>query len=137
MAEICKTLDERRAYIQQIFNLARINVVCSNQKEFAEKIGVNRSTLSLALKGDARYLTEGLEVRVRYFAQQYELDLSPAPASREHQAQPSGIYIPQETLDLYTNLSETCRNLSAIVARLGIQAPAQPGWTAPKNYQTD
>lgn len=124
-------------FIKKVYNLACLRGMCRTQKEFAALLGINDKGLSSAMNGSEKHLTASLMKKVENFAALNRLEVEAVQNQPEVKAQPSGIYIPQETLDLYTNLSETCRNLSAIVARLGIQAPAQPGWTAPKNYQTD
>lgn len=132
-----KTKEEKLAYLDRIFRASVNAGMCRTMKEFAALLNVDKSGLSSAMNGSERHLTDSLIRKVENYASLNRLEAEAVQDQPEVKAQPSGIYIPQETLDLYTNLSETCRNLSAIVARLGIQAPAQPGWTSPKNYQTD
>ena len=106
-----------------------------NKSDFAALLGVHRTTLSSAMNGDPRYLTDSLVSKAISLKKETQ---DPAAPAQAEPSRSSGIYIPRETLDLYTNLSETCRNLSAIVARMGVAAPALQSFApAQKNSTTD
>ena len=78
--------------------------------------------MSSAFGGNPTYLTQMFIGKVRRFAQEHGLeDTEPMPPEPEKPVRQ--ITIPEDTLDLYTNLSETCRTLSAILAaQLGVNA---------------
>jgi hypothetical protein len=79
-----------------------------SKKDLAALIGVHHTTLSSAFNGNPQYCTDALVSKVSAL-----LERKPERPARQ-------ITIPEETLELYTNLSETCRNLSAILARMGL-----------------
>jgi UbiD family decarboxylase len=108
-------MKEEKNYLKKIYGAAVAAGLCSTQKEFAELLEVDRTSLSAAMNGNPRNLTTRFLAKVEKFAKQYKLDGEPAPEPPKKQ-----IVIPEETLELYTNLSETCRNLSAILARMGL-----------------
>ena len=134
-----QTLDEKKDYLQRVFRASIGKGICRTVKEFADVLGVDKTGLSSAMNGNPRNLTDRLVRKVENYAELNRLfsDDPSAPAQAEP-SRSSGIYIPRETLDLYTNLSETCRNLSAIVARMGVAAPALQSFApAQKNSTTD
>lgn len=112
-------MEDKKEYVNKIYRLAMLYGMCNSLKEFAELLQVNRSGLSSAMNGNPTYLTDRLYMKVQRFALEHGLEeketaSKPEPPKRQ-------IVIPEETLDLYTNLSETCRNLSAILLRMGVQ----------------
>jgi hypothetical protein len=110
-------MDDKKEYLKSIYLKAREAGLCDTQQEFATLLETNRTTLSSAMNGNATYLTARHYNKVRRFAIENGLD-GEAPAKPEPPKKQ--IVIPEETLELYTNLSETCRNLSAILARMGL-----------------
>jgi len=50
----------RLEQLNKIYDLLRFNGVVRTKKEFAEKLGVNYSTISQAFNGSERYLTDNL-----------------------------------------------------------------------------
>ena len=63
------TLDERKNYLITTFYNLRTKGIVTTWTSFAEKIGVNRGTLSSAKNGDEHYLTDSLIFKVREFAE--------------------------------------------------------------------
>lgn len=55
----------KQGRLTQLYNTLLIQGEVRNQKEFAEKIGINRATMSSALNGDERYLTHGMLIKVK------------------------------------------------------------------------
>lgn len=114
-------MEDEKNYVKTIYLRARAEGFCDTQQEFATLLETDRTTLSSAMNGNTRYMTARFINKVRRFAREHGLDempqqeVSPEPPKRQ-------IVIPEETLELYTNLSETCRNLSAILARIGVPA---------------
>lgn len=126
-------MEPKKDYINRIYNEARMQGLCSKQGEFAELLGMNPSTISKALQGDERYLTDNFIRRVQIWEKQV---LNSAP--RVEKPSRPDIVIPAATAELYNNMSETIRVQAEIIARLqsGIVG-ALPGAYAPKNFQTD
>lgn len=122
-------------YINRIFNEARVFGLCRKQKEFAELVGLDESTLSSALNGRERYLTPNLMKRVKTWEKQV---LEPKRTPKEEKAPQPDIIIPAATAALYNNMSETIRIQAEIIARLQGGAARFPvdGY-APKNTRTD
>ena len=88
--------------------------------EFAQLMGVGRNSLSLAMNGNERALTDSLMLKARALRRR-ELGEAPAVSSHapvESAEGPDGIFIPRETLTLYESLARTAENLSALVSRL-------------------
>lgn len=123
----------KKETLEKIFALARMKGLCKTQKEFAELVSVHPSTISLAMKGDPKYLTDKLVLAVERWAKIEGLE-DPQP---EQPAQPD-ILIPAATAALYNNMSETIRIQAEIIARLQGGATRFPvdGY-APKNTRTD
>ena len=54
-------------FINQVFELARAEKLVKTRADFADLLGINRSSLSAAMNGNEKYLTESLEKRVKRF----------------------------------------------------------------------
>lgn len=106
-------------YIQKIYNLARVRGYCTRQKEFAQVLEVNETTLSQAMNGKGKYLTRNLMNRVKAWALQVGLvDANDEPIGQGGGGQQGGVYIPAETAEMYTSMAKSIERLSAIVDRL-------------------
>jgi len=129
-------METRKEYLERVFYDARLLGLCKTQKEFAELLGMNPSTISNALKGEDRYLTDSIIRRVQ--AWEFQV-LKPRKESTPGPAQPQrpDIVIPAATMDLYTSMAKSIDRLSELVERLtaGQTAAHVQGYTAPKNYQ--
>ena len=125
----------RKEYIMNIYNLARVEGLCSSKQEFASLIGVNRSTLSNALSGDERYSTRSLESRVRLFAKAHNLD-GDAPQPAEPVKSERGVFLPEETRQMFENLTETIKLQARLLDRLqgGDTHQGATAFPAQKNF---
>lgn len=113
-------MEKDKDWLKTIYFKALSAGLCRRQQEMADAIGISRSGLSAAMNGDPRFLTNSLTLKVSLWAKANGLtDEAPAPA----QQQPRGVFIPDETLALYTNLSEAVRNLSAILRQMNVPLP--------------
>lgn len=110
-------MDDKQQFLREIFFRALSTGLCNKQQEFANLVGVNASAMSSAMNGNAKFLTDSLVKKVKSWAIINGIDTDATPRPQQ-----TGVFVPKETLDLYTNLSETCRNLSAILRQLGVQA---------------
>ena len=110
-------MNEKQDYITSVFNEARARGICHNQKEFAELLALNPSTVSSALNGVERSLTDRLVTRVRTWAAANLAKETPKDSRPD-------IVIPAATMDLYTSMAKSIDRLTSLVERL------QPGATA-------
>ena len=114
-------METKKDYLNCIYHLAVIAGLCTQKREFAELLEVNRSGLSSAMSGDEKNLTDSLIRKVKAFAREHGLEGgAPAPAVQpEPEVQPKRtIEIPAETLELYTSLAKSVDRLSAMVERM-------------------
>lgn len=105
------TQEEMKKTLWQIYHRALSAGLCTGKADFADVIGIARSSLSAAMNSGSKSLTDSLVKKVTIWAQLNGL-------MNEPQADPKpqrSVIIPEETLELYNNLSETCRNLSALL----------------------
>ena len=131
-------MDDKLEYVTRIFYAARMRGICKTQGEFARLLGMNNGTISKALQGDDRYLTDNFIKRVQTWAQQRGLEEGEMSAPvAEPKAQAEGVFIPRETLELYTSLAKSVDRLSAMVERMQPGGSVYGGAYAPKNYRTD
>lgn len=102
------TIQERQEFLLKIYGKALEAGLCHNKKQFAEKLGIEQTGLYSAMNGSEKALTESLISKVRMWADLNELDDKSQPKK-------NGVLIPGPTVNLFTNLSETVRNLSETV----------------------
>lgn len=110
-------MEEKIAYLNRIYSLARARGLCKKQGEFAALLGMNASTISGAMQGKERYLTDNFLRRVSVWAQQMGLEEGTEPVRPAKPKEPD-IVIPAATANLYNNMSETIRLQAEIIARL-------------------
>lgn len=125
-------MESKQEKIIRVFNEARAQGVIHNQKEFAEALGVNPSTVSSAMNGLDRALTDRLIKRVEQWSKDNIIE-------RPQQDTRPDIRIPAATMDLYTSMAKSIDRLTALVERMqpGASAFAGAAVTAPKNYLID
>lgn len=133
--ENSEMLSERQDYISRIYHAARAAKLCTSQKDFAQMVRVSPATLSQALHGSPVYLTENLEIKVRYFANENNLEPAPVPPQRTQQG--AGVFIPEETRAMFDNMAETIRIQAQMLAQFQGGALLGAGAYAPKNFRTD
>lgn len=127
----------RQEYILTIYHRACMAGLCSTQKEFAELLGIDRSVISSALNGKERALTNSLESRVCLFAKAHNLDGdAPQPAEPAKTSTERGVFLPEETRQMFENLTETIKLQARLLDRLqGEDAHSSTlGISAPKNF---
>ena len=114
-------METKKDYLNRIYHLAVITGLCTQKREFAELLGVNRSGLSSAMNGDEKNLTDSLIRKVEAFAIVHGLEgnapttiVQPEPEVKPKRT----IEIPEETLELYTSLAKSVDRLSAMVERM-------------------
>lgn len=108
-------MEEKKEYINRVFRDAIAAGLCRKQKEFAELLGLDPSTMSSVLNGKEKYLTDSVIRRIQAWEKQV---LEPRRGSQPYQQQRPDIVIPAATADMYNNMSETIRIQAEIISRL-------------------
>lgn len=85
-----------------------------NQNELAELLGMNRSTVSSAMNGSEKALTDRFLKKV--------CDL----VTEAEQPKPRGIFIPAETAEMYKDLVATVRSQQETIAILAGSVTQRP-----------
>lgn len=104
-------MNDKSEFINRIYLLARAKGLCHTQGEFATLLGMNDSTISGAMNGAERNLTENLIRRVTSWAKQMGLmdgDINAVPPQRD-------ITIPAATAKFYENLTESVKTMSETI----------------------
>lgn len=97
--------------LNDIYERLRGEGRCTTKKEYAELLGVNYSTLINAMQGSPKYANDKIVARAKSILNGQAPAPAPAPVRKE-------IVIPQETMELYTNLSRTAAQLAETLDRL-------------------
>ena len=129
-------METKKDTINRIFNLARMQGLCKSQSEFAHLLGMNPSTISKALQGDEKYLTENLVKRINVWASQM-LNKEPSQVQQPVQDTRPDIVIPAATMDLYTSMAKSIDRLTSLVERMQPGASAYTGIYGQKNPSLD
>lgn len=129
-------METKKDYINRLLNEARMRGLCKTQKEFAALVGMDQSTISNALKGNEKYLTDSIIRRLKSWERQV---LNPAAKAQPQPEQKPDIIIPAATAELYTAMAKSIDRLTALVERLQPGATAFQGAVYPgqKNYRID
>ena len=127
-------METKKDYINRLLNEARMRGLCKTQKDFAALVGMDQSTISNALKGNEKYLTDSIIRRLESWERQV-LGASTTPQPE----QKPDIVIPAATAELYTAMAKSIDRLTALVERLQPGATAFQGTVYPgqKNYRID
>lgn len=88
-------LEERRTYIQGIYQKALGAGICRTQTEWAALLGIDRAGLSSAMNGNERTLTESLVKKVKMWAQAQNFDTA-VPQVDENGAADTVLLLPWE-----------------------------------------
>lgn len=107
--------EERLEILTSIYRKALGLGVVKTSKEFAEALEMNVSTISSALNGSPKHLTESLVKKAR----RWEERTFPGGELPKQEKRPD-VVIPAETLDLYNNMARAIADLSDILRRAGI-----------------
>ena len=101
------TIQERQEILLEIYGKALEAGLCHNKKQFAELLGIDRTSLYSAINGEPKSCTESLVNKVEMWSKVNlgEPQLPNANSSKE-------IVIPTATEVFYQNLSEALKNMS-------------------------
>ena len=108
------TAEEKQSYIIRIYNLACARGLCRTKQEFSGLLEMNYSTISSAMNGNERFLTDSLIFKVQKLSRRYQLDGEEADPMQPPTA--GGVWLPAETAQLYNNMSETIRLQAEMLA---------------------
>jgi len=125
-------METKKDYVNRIYQEACRRGLCRRRKEFAKLVGMDASTISSALSGNEKYLTDNFVRRLQAWEAQALSDNE--PQQEEQRGSEGGVFIPSETAALYNNMAETIRIQAELIARLqgaGVASPAP--FYAPKN----
>ena len=123
-------MEDKKDYLQKIYNLAALRGLCRTRKEFAHLLGVNDKGLSAAMNGSEKNLTDSLVDKVRRFSLEHDLE---GDAPKEQR----GVFIPEATQAMFDNMAETIRIQAQMLASLQGATPFMGGVYAPKNSRTE
>lgn len=135
-------MNEKQAKLNRIYAFGKMQGKCTTQKDFAEKIGVHPTTMSQALRGEERYLTDKVMRLATLWAKAEGIEYEGMPAQAQAPVQPEpkpDIVIPAATAELYTAMAKSIDRLTALVELLQPGATAFQGAVYPgqKNYRID
>lgn len=117
-------MDKSENRLVQIFEELRSGGYVATQNEFADMLGVHKSTLSSALSGregslNPKIIATAERVRRQLIGDDIIAPQAPAP--------PREVGIPIEVLALLNNQAETIRSQQEVIARLTGAADAKKG----------
>lgn len=107
--------EERKQRLIEAFNRLRAEGKIDTRKDFAKSLGVNYNNLTLAMRGDQRYLTKSLMEKTD------ELLTGGRPLQPVQDSQairPGSIVIPPELAQMFTDLAATVRSQQETISRL-------------------
>ena len=135
-------MNEKQTTLNRIYAFGKMLGKCTTQKDFAEKIGVHPTTISQALRGEEKYLTDKVMRLATLWAKAEGIEYEEGSAAVQAQPRPEqkpDIVIPAATAELYTAMAKSIDRLTALVERLQPGATAFQGAVYPgqKNYRID
>lgn len=126
-------MNEKQTAIVEVYEETKRRGLCHNQKEFAAMLDINASTLSQALAGNEKYLSDRMIRKVTRWAEEHLQE------EKKRQEEKPDIIIPAATVELYTAMAKSIDRLTSLVERLQPGASAfsgVPGF-APKNSRLE
>lgn len=130
-------MNEKQEFIVGIYERAKARGLVHNQKEFAEALDLNPSTISSAMNGLEKALTDRLVARIQRWAASVDLEGGKPQAPKDERPD---IVIPAATMDLYTSMAKSIDRLTALVEMLQPGASAfgaMQGYAPHKNPRLD
>lgn len=107
--------EERKQHLVEAFNRLRAEGKIDTRKDFAKSLGVNYNNLTLAMRGDQRYLTKSLMEKT----DELLTGGRPLQPAQDSQAlRPGSIVIPPELAQMFTDLAATVRSQQETISRL-------------------
>ena len=131
--------NEKKDRLVSIYRAAKDAGIIATQKDFAEALGVNYTSISAAMNGNERALTDRFCQRVEFWAQAQGIGPENAgkTALRANYDTRPDIVIPAATMDLYTSMAKSIDRLTALLERLQPGASAYSGAYTQKNPLAD
>lgn len=106
--------EKKQKLISDSYHMLKAKGLVNTQAEFAQMLGISRTSLSMAKSGRDGYLTESLINRLE--AKMKEL-VGEVPTDEEKVAE-KGVFVPKETIEMYTAMARSIERLTGIVDTL-------------------
>lgn len=106
--------EEKQKLISDCYHMLKAKGLVSTQAEFAKLLGISRTSLSMAKSGREGYLTDNLINRLQ--AKMKEL-VGELPYATENVVS-KGVFVPKETIDMYTSMAKSIERLTGIIDQL-------------------
>lgn len=128
-------MDKKTEFIRQAYRAAVDAGFAGSQQDWADALGVNRTTLSAAMNGNPRALTDKFMHKVRKWVEAHGLTIDgEAPAEQPAPSGEGGVFIPEKARVMFENMTEALRWQAQMLAAYQMGAsPAQPWMQAQKN----
>ena len=99
------TQEEKLRYLNECIYELKVHGIARTQGEVADLLGLNAATLSSAKSGKSEYLSDSLIYRLRAFMSGHPEIKLKTFSNSQPQTPTQGVFIPVETIELYTNLT--------------------------------
>lgn len=111
------TQEEKLRYLNECIYELKVHGIARTQGEVADLLGLNAATLSSAKSGKSEYLSDSLIYRLRAFMSEHPEIKLKTFSNSQPQTPTQGVFIPVETIELYTNLTATIDRLTRLLER--------------------
>lgn len=106
--------EEKIHFIIDCYSLLRAKGFVKTQGDFANLLGVNQTTISMAKAGKEGYLTDNLVSKVGAKTKALVGELP----DRKEKVADKGVFVPLETIEMYTSMARSIETLSGMVDKL-------------------
>lgn len=100
------TLTDKQDYLRRVYYRAVNKGIIERQQDFADALGIARTSLSSAMNGAERALTKNLYEKVKMWAQLHGVD----DEQQKEESKPSG-----ETFEVPVQFQKTLEDLAAVL----------------------
>jgi hypothetical protein len=104
------TTEEKLKYLNESMYSLRAAGIIKTQGDFADLLGINRTSLSAAKACRPDYLTDQLIFRIRDLMEEY-----PEANPQKRKEDNEGVFIPSKTMEMYTAMATSIERLTRIV----------------------
>ena len=104
------TQEEKLRFLNDSMMALRAAGIIKTQSDFADLLGINRTSLSAAKACRPDYLTDQLMYRIRDLMEQY-----PEANPKKREEDEDGVFIPRKTMEMYTAMATSIDRLTRIV----------------------
>lgn len=127
-------METKKDYVNRIYRLALFAGLVENKKEFADLLEMERSSVSGAMNGNEKNLTDRFVRRVQKFAEAHHLDEGTPDVVPEPQAQTEPEDWKQRLIESQQRTIESQQRTIEALTQMQTSVPAYMGGVfAPKN----